>query len=96
MDAALEMTRMYVPSTSAALDGRAWIREALAGWPDALSGNAESFLALLPWRCRRAVELVYGRGLEVEHAACVMRISEATVRRYLQHAYTRAAERHCG
>lgn len=77
------------------LDGRAWIREALTGWPDHLSADGRAFLETLPYRVRRAVELVYGQELRVEHAASVMRVSGPTIRRYLQAAYRWAARRHC-
>ncbi len=79
----------------APLDGRAWIREALAGWPNHLSADGQAFLGVLPYRVRRAVELVYGQELRVEHAASVMRVSERTVRGYLRRAHLQAAHRHC-
>jgi DNA-directed RNA polymerase specialized sigma24 family protein len=77
------------------LDGRAWLREALAGWPDALRDDAAAFLDTLPYRVRRAVELVYGEGLRVDHAACVMRVSERTLREYLRLAHLQAEHRYC-
>lgn len=68
------------------LDGRTMLREALFGWPDA-QDEVGDWLCRLPYGPRRAVELVWGRRLSVDHAACLMGVTDRTIQRWLRYAY---------
>lgn len=67
-------------------DGGAMLRAAMAGYPDAMDPVVEALLAALPWRYRRAVELVYGEGRTQEQAAAELCVSRWTVMRDLREA----------
>ena len=69
-----------------AFEGGARLRVALRGWPHFVDAPTQAFLQALPWRWRRAVILVYGKGLTQEQAARELCVSRATVGRDLDRA----------
>ena len=64
-------------------DGGAMLRAAMVGYPDSMEPEVRAFLEALPWRHRRAVELVYGEGRTHEQAAAQLCVSRWTVGRDL-------------
>lgn len=71
------------------------LRVAMAGYPEDVEPAVSAFLAALPWRWRRAVQLVYGMGRTQEQAARELCVSRWTVGRDLRHAmgWFKAVER---
>lgn len=74
---------MLVELTMTRMDSAARLRVAMAGYPDHLDPDVREFLCRLVWRRRRAVELVYGRGLTQEEAGRVLCVSRRTIGRDL-------------